>query len=121
MMTLIELIIITSFFILGIHYCFQFDMVSTTKKGEAKPTNKEILWFIKYYLHRSLYQTRFEWLLKPTVNCPVCMSSIHGSILFWANVYFQNREVNPLTFAKWLVVVVAVAGLNRLAYKFLIS
>ncbi len=122
---MITLIIVCSLFIIGLHYSFQFDLTAqihpVTLEKETIPINKEIAWFVKYYLHVALNGTRFHWLLKPLCDCPVCMVSVYGSIFYWAKTYWYLDEITLLTFIKWPVMVVATAGLNRALWKFLVS
>ena len=43
------------------------------------------------------------WIFKPLVNCPVCMSSVWGTIFY---IYFYNQIDIP-----YLVYVISLAGL----------
>lgn len=121
---MISLIVVTSLFIIGLHYCMQFDLIQnsdSTSGVQVVPANKEIFWFIKYYAHAWFSKTSFSGLLKPLCDCPVCMSSIYGSVMYWLDFHYSNDVLNTHTILLWGVFLVAVAGLNRLLYKFLIS
>lgn len=53
------------------------------------------------------------WALKPTIGCPVCMASVHGTIIF---LLFLAGIV-PLWY--WLVFVFMVCGFNAIIKRFL--
>lgn len=47
-----------------------------------------------------------HWLLKPLWRCPPCMSSVHGSVIYF---FFLYGDFGPIL---WLPFIVCLAGLN---------
>jgi len=52
-----------------------------------------------------------EWFYKPTVGCPACMSSLHGTLAYFI---FAYRDFGLLM---WPVFCIALCGLNYLLIK----
>jgi len=103
-------IFVISLFIFGWDSATQFYPVNPTAEkpyGDKFPEDTEILGFLRYYMLRTFHNTRLSWILKPTFTCPICMAS------FWTLVLYPLivSKINPI---EWLVVLVAVSGLNRL-------
>lgn len=52
-----------------------------------------------------------EWIVKPTIGCPLCMASIHGTgwylFAWWGSYHFVFH----------ILFVVCVCGLNTVIYK----
>ena len=92
-------ILITSLICFGIYNAtrVKFSLI------ENKYTQKEILWFIKYYADQYLT----EWLRKPLYDCPCCMAS------FWSivtSLYFGFS-------IELLIIIPAVSGLNYICSR----
>lgn len=87
-------IILTSLWIWGFYYAtrVQYSLI------ELKFTQKEILWFVKWYGDKYLP----EWIRKPLYDCPMCMASAHSLVL---SLYFGI----DLTI---LIFIPCVCGLN---------
>ncbi len=112
--SLIQLIIITSLFCFGFNYVVtyipMFEYQAGRNSTEIIPKEREVLWFIRFYGNRYLP----VWIQKPLYSCPMCMASIWGSIFYWGSVLNTDQIINSLTLIKWVAVVVAVSGLNRI-------
>lgn len=111
---LILLIIICSLFCVGFNYSTSYVPVYEHVAGqlpkEQIPDKTELLWFIKYYGNKFLP----VYIQKPLYGCLMCMSSIWGSIFYWGYVLNSPGRINGLTIIIWVVVVMAVCGLNRI-------
>jgi len=46
-----------------------------------------------------------SWVLDPTIDCPVCMASIHGTV--WFLIW-----VPEWSFIPWIMFIVAISGFN---------
>ena len=99
-------IIIISLAILGLHYAMSFDMIMD-ENGKPIIINKNILWFVKYYLLVLTKKFKVKILIRPLCECVICMSSM------WGTIGYLLLNTN-YTLTGWGVTVVAVAGLNRL-------
>lgn len=54
-----------------------------------------------------------KWFSKPTIGCPACMASVHGSLWFWTfGQYVLPGPVNLLTFVFWIVFCICLCGVN---------
>ena len=65
-----------------------------------------IFWKIGSFIEESLPR----WLYKPLLRCPVCMSSIHGTFIF----YFSNVSIYH-----YPIFIIALAGISYLIVEFL--
>lgn len=102
------LIVIASLFIQGWHYCL------LPAEGNFKA---EIFHFVKEYGEKITP----KFFHKPLFNCPVCMSSVYGSLFYWSNIEIHHAIINSYTMIIWVVFCVAVAGLSRLLTKIIIG
>lgn len=94
MINIILLIIFNSLWIFGFHYC------------TLGPENPELLYFIRKLLEAKITNKQ---ILKPLINCYVCMSSVHGLFIF--SIFHSHFGIN------WWILpfyCFALAGLNRL-------
>ena len=87
---------------MGLDFATQYDpsMNLSKKHGEYK----EILWWYRYYIWKWLGKTL---LYSPLIGCPICMSSVYGTIMFF--VFYHTS--NSLMYVPFIL---AVAGCNRL-------
>lgn len=53
-----------------------------------------------------------EWISKPLIGCPPCMSSVYGTLAY---LFFING-----TLTGWVVFCICLCGLNTIVLKFLI-
>lgn len=93
----IQLLFIGCLWIWGINYLF--------KKGE-------ILGSIGEYLRASID----KWYLKPLFNCPVCMSSVQGTIIYFT---FNVLPITIELFLYWPFYCICLAGLNHIIIEHL--
>lgn len=118
MVDLILLIVICSLVCFGVNYATlynpRYDLM-TNQRIEVVPTDTEVLWFIRYYGNKWLP----KGVTKPLYGCVVCMSSVYSSLVYWGFIFCSHQEINSLTILKWVVVVPAVAALNRFLNKIL--
>ena len=124
---MITIIIISSLICFGLNYCYHYEarwaegyLPEDNYFGNVEPMreNREILWFVRFYIGNYinyLFPKSYITITKPLFNCVVCMASVYGSATYWINWYFYtNQDFTYLTVLKWLAVVVATAGLNRI-------
>jgi hypothetical protein len=103
---ILELIAITSLFVLGLDFASQYDPAINI--DETKGEYREILWWYRYWLWKLVGETA---LYKPLIGCPVCMSSVYGTLMFWT---LYSHHLNTTTLIQWAVTVAGAAGLTRL-------
>lgn len=84
---MIILLILNSFFIIGLNRATHFD----TFAGEVIPESRQVLWFLRFYLVKFIG----EYLTKPFFSCVACMASIHSIIPF---VYYASLNDIPWYF-----------------------
>lgn len=64
-----------------------------------------------------------KWIRFPLSQCPVCMSSVYGSAIFWSFIYIQKEmflwanNIKFSYFVFWLIFVVVLSKINRIVYK----
>lgn len=109
MTDLLILVVLTSFAICGWHYCIQYDL------NNEKPVMKEVAWWFKYYGMKITP----SFIHKPLFLCPVCMSSIYGTVAFTVSHFFIYPINQPLIV--YVPFLLAVAGTNRILTKILHS
>jgi len=114
---MLYLISLISFVTIGLHYAFWYN--SNDSQGNSvhwfagykpKKEEREILWFVKFYIGTWLFNIGAKDILKPLFTCPMCMPSIYGSIIYWS----MENEISIKTICKWVVVVVGTTGLNKI-------
>ena len=115
------IIILSSLFIYGWSYCTIYTATGLDDNigKDFNPfgtggTNKEIAWWFRFYIGNFIYKytPKLKPLLKPLFMCEICMSSIYGSIIYWLMmVIFSNIAV--VTFILYPIVIISIAGLNR--------
>ena len=101
MIELLTLLIFNSLLIVGIHNAVDYEL-----DVDLKPTNKNILWWVKWYT-RNLP----DWFTDPLHGCIMCMASVHGFYIFWI--------FNPASFDNipiYIFYTFALSGLNKLIY-----
>ncbi|MCH7826424.1 MAG: hypothetical protein IIC75_00385 [Bacteroidetes bacterium] len=54
-----------------------------------------------------------EWIAKPLAICPICMSSVYGTLVFWF-AYFTDLINYDYIIIVYICYVFALAGLNYL-------
>lgn len=84
-------ILLTSFWCWGFHNAFE---------------EGQIFGKIGDYLRDNIV----DFWLKPLLTCPICMSSIHGTI--W---YFISQP--EYSFTSWIMFIVAASGINYVIYN----
>lgn len=91
---------------------------TATENFKIIPTvyNRELLWWISFYGKKYLGHE----FMKPVCLCPMCMSSLWGSIFFWVAIF--SKFIVCVTFVHliviWLVYIVALCGLNHIISRF---
>jgi len=97
----IQLLLIGTFWIWGVNFIF--------KKGQ-----------IFEYIGEAWRYTLPKWITKPVIDCQACMSSIHGTI-----IYFLGLYTNFLTIAgfRWLLFwpmfCICLSGINHIIIEHL--
>jgi len=97
--------IITSLIIIGIYYATSYVIDSN-----GNPTEKNAIWFVRYYVDKWCV----EWIAKPIITCPKCMSSVWGVIAYF--LLFRHG-IDDLYYV--VPFVCAVSAINNLFYKIL--
>lgn len=104
MIHLIVLSFVTALFIQGFHYTM------LPPEGNYPP---EVFYFIRKYAEKILP----KFFHKPFFLCPVCMSSVYGSLFYWSDIGIHSHVINSLTLVYWFVFCVVTAGIGRIMTK----
>lgn len=115
---MIELIIINSLIIWGVFASIQegfiFDKLGNWMRREWEeiynPRPE-----VKYPVRKSNLPS---WIKKPLATCPICMSSVYGTPVFWL-AYFTNLINYDFIFIVYICYIFAIAGLNYLILSFI--
>lgn len=117
--TILIIILLSSLFCFGWEYCISYtpEGIETDGKGGIinpyglSAKNKEVAWWFKFYLGK--YLSNYPMILKPLIQCVICMSSVYGTIIYWTfllifvSITWKCAILYPF-------VLVMVAGLNRI-------
>ena len=108
-METLELIIFASLVIWGVYASIQegmiFEKIGFLLRGK-QDLDGDNNYYVKY--RDDLLP---EWLRKPLGTCPICMSSIYGTIIY-AFAYFGGWIDLDYQFVHYICYVFAVSGLN---------
>lgn len=127
MVSIILLSIITSLFIFGWSYANTYvinntfvpneDPTQPAKRIQNKPNDFEVLgllhWNVRVFVNW-VSPKYVDYIMKPLFGCPVCMSSVYGTVFYLGYVIKSNQHINSETFIMWGVQVVCTAGLNTI-------
>lgn len=69
--------------------------------------------FLLYKIGEHLENSLHPYLYKPTIGCPVCMSSFHGTLIY---ALFVNQGIWP-----WPIFCIALCGFNFLIEEYVYS
>lgn len=58
-----------------------------------------------------------KWIYKPTIGCPQCMASVHGTVIYI--VAHSFIPAGPAAIVFWLPFVVCLSGLNHIITEFI--
>ena len=110
---MIEPLIVGCLFIWGVYISIQDNMifgeVGNRIRGESQ---------IKGRLYHK-YKYKFpSWIKKPLGTCPMCMSSVYGTIIF-AVYYFSGHDFNINAIIAYICYVFGLAGLNYLILSYM--
>ena len=110
---MIELLIINSLIIWGVYTSIQEGMIFEGVGNFIKYKK------VTYENMTKLTKDRFpQWMQKPLATCPICMSSIYGTPVFWF-AYFTDMINYDYTIIVYICYVFALAGLNYLILAFM--
>ena len=118
---MIELLIINSLIIWGIYTSLQegmiFEKVGNWIKSKSPIfyTEKEIMSFKE--LKKDKDNLPF-WIKKPLATCPICMSSVYGTPVFWY-AYLTGLIQYDYIIIVYICYEFALAGLNYLILAFM--
>jgi hypothetical protein len=94
-----------------------FGKVGNWLRGEPeKPINFPVRW--DWYFKHAYKKNIPSWIKKPLATCPICMSSVYGTPVFWfmyLNDYIQYNYI--IIF--YICYIFAIAGLNYLILAFM--
>jgi hypothetical protein len=93
-------LLLNSLFIWGLYAASQY---SFDINGNI--TDKEILWKLKYYAEKLPL-----FIGKPLILCPICMSSVYGTILYLFSYNYSEYMYLPLY-------IICLAGLQYLIFR----
>lgn len=96
------LLFISAFWIYGFNYATDYHQLA-----DGSFEYKNILWKAKYYSLKYIG----EWWSRPLMTCTICMSSVHGTVFYFASGHTDLIQ--------WIVQVVALSGLVRLLKTFI--
>lgn len=91
--------LVNSSFIWGLYAATQY---SFDLNGNI--TDKEILWKLKYYAEKLPTN-----IAKPLILCPICMSSV------WGSIFFLSYNYNYYLYLP--IYIICLAGLQYIIYK----
>ncbi len=115
---MIELLIINSLIIWGVYTSLQEGMIFE-RIGNWIRFEKEVkdqIWNdVKYPI---TVMNLPSWIKKPLATCPICMSSIYGTPVFWY-AYLTNLIQYDYIIIVYICYVFALAGLNYLILAFM--
>ena len=114
---MIELIIINSLIIWGVYASLQegfiFEELGNLIRGyyyeeneRHNPEKVDNYWIFK------------KWVQKPLATCPVCMSSVYGTPVFWLSYYIELINFDFIIIV-YICYIFALAGLNYLILTFM--
>lgn len=114
---MIELIIINSLIIWGVYASIQermiFQRLGDWIRGHGEyVTNKE------YFQGKTHKDNLPSWIKKPLATCPICMSSVYGTPVFWL-AYFTDLINYDFIIIVYICYIFAIAGLNYLILSFM--
>jgi hypothetical protein len=102
MLEFIGLLFIGCFWVWGVNYLFK---------------KKEILGKLGEWMRANWP----KWLNKPLFNCPACQSSVHGSIIYFCGLHFNQlplfAENNYIIF--WPFFCICMTGINHILIEHL--
>lgn len=91
--------LVNSLFIWGLYAASQYSF-----NHENEIVDKEILWKLKYYAEKLPHN-----LGKPLILCPICMSSV------WGTIFFLCYNYNYYYYLP--IYIICLAGLQYIIYK----
>jgi len=95
-MSIIEIIFIGSIWCIGVYKITEEGMLLAFVRKALKPLPK--------------------LLMMPLIDCLTCMASIHGTLIYWSGVNYDHSVVYLLL--HWVIVVIAISGLNNILSYF---
>lgn len=111
---MIELIIINSLIIWGVFTSIQegmiFGYLGYLLRGERQVDFGRTT-------QRTIHKIP-KWIKKPLATCPICMSSVYGTPVFWF-AYFTNYLNYDYIIILYICYMFALAGLNYLILSFM--
>ena len=110
---MIELLIINSLIIWGVYASLQegfiFSKVGNWIRGKHH-IKAELYHHYKYQLP--------SWIKKPLATCPICMSSIYGTPVFWLSYYMELINFDFIIIV-YICYIFALAGLQYLILTYI--
>jgi len=101
MIEILTLLIFNSLLIVGIYNAVDYEL-----DVDRKPTNKKILWWVKWYTRKLP-----SWFTDPIYGCIMCMASVHSFYIFWL---FNSASLENIPI--YIIYIFALSGLNSLIY-----
>lgn len=101
-------ILMVSLFIFGLNFATDYSEGENFKQNG----HYNLLWKLKFWSLKYIG----EYWTRPLLSCPVCQSSVWGTIFYFC--YFPF-ELSINYFVIWIVSVFAIAGLNRIIKNFI--
>jgi hypothetical protein len=100
--------LIASLAILGFHYTTLYSPVDVDEQHPygKSAADKEIFWWYRWYLGNLLHNTPVQMLIKPLFGCVICMSSIYGTLIYFAMTPHMDVK-------SWILTVLVTAGISR--------
>ena len=112
-----ELAAVTELAIIGLNKATSFDYCHSLEQGQTycdkrniDSNSKFVLWFLRYWSDRAFGQ----FMTKPLFSCIPCMSSVWGSLAWWA---YHGLTMEAL--AGWPVFVLALTGIGTIISKYI--
>lgn len=113
---MIELIIINSLIIWGVYASLQegfiFEKIGNWIRGKREK-------IILSPYPKSIFRNNLpSWIKKPLATCPICMSSVYGTPVFWPSYYMELINFDFIIIV-YICYIFALAGLQYLILTFI--
>ena len=118
---MIELLIINSLIIWGVYASLQegfiFGWLGELIKG------KHDMWYTMKEIRSGMDTPKEKhnlpsWIYKPLATCPICMSSIYGTPIFWLSYYMELINFDFIIIV-YICYIFALAGLQYLILTYI--
>ncbi len=119
---MIEPLIINSLLIWGVYASLQegfiFDRLGNWIRSKKALSKRKKLRKDYPYPKEVNYDNLPSWIKKPLATCPICMSSVYGTPVFWLSYYMELINFDFIIIV-YICYIFALAGLQYLILTFI--